>query len=49
MLVGDYFTCPEANILFNPNNNETIIECLSRRVKMLGDGMIYDDILRIMS
>ena len=49
MLVGDYFTSPEANILFNPNNNETIIECLAHRVQILGDGMIDDDILRIMS
>ena len=48
ILIGDNFTSPEAHALFKPSENETVIEYLSCRVQVLGDGMIDDHILKMM-
>ena len=48
ILIGDYFIIPKAHALFKPNENEIVIKCLSRRVQVLGDGMIDDDILKML-
>ena len=37
--IGNYFKCLEAFILFNPWNDESVKDCLSRRIDL------FDDIL----
>ena len=37
--IGNYFNSPEATILFNPQDDESVEDCLSRRIDL------FDDIL----
>ena len=35
--IGNYFTSPEATILFNPCNNESVEDWLSQRIDLFND------------
>ena len=47
--IGDYFTSPEAIILFQPNKNENVVQCLVRRIELLSQAAVDDDVLKLLS
>ena len=47
--IGDYFTSPEAIILFQPNKNEKVVQCLVRRIELLGQAAMDDETLKLVS
>ena len=46
--MNDYFTSPEAFILFAPKKNENVTQCLVRRIEMLGEGTSDDNVLSML-
>ena len=41
----NYFESPEARLLFNPIPEETVLECIERRIELLSDASLDDDVL----
>ena len=39
---------PEAFVLFEPKMDETVTECLVRRIELLGEGASNDDVLTML-
>ena len=48
VIVYDYFNSSEASILFAPKMDETVTECLVRRIELLGEGTSDDHVLNML-